>query len=82
MAGMVKLKNVLHGTNVVELKPWKSIHDTIKAPMVTGLGPIDIPESALSMGFARITSGCTSSAIPPTLQSSMPMWSLHMGMKF
>lgn len=55
MAGMDKLKNVLREPNVVELKPWKSIHDTIKAPMVTGLGPMDIPESVLAMGFARIT---------------------------
>jgi hypothetical protein len=55
MAGMAKLENVMREPNVVELKPWKSIHDTIKAPMVTGLGPTDIPESALSMGFARIT---------------------------
>jgi hypothetical protein len=55
MAGMDKLKNVLREPNVVELKPWKSIHDTIKEPMVTGLGTIDIPESVLAMGFARIT---------------------------
>jgi hypothetical protein len=55
MAGMDKLKNVVRQKNVVELKPWKSIHDTIKEPMVTGLGTIDIPQSALAMGFARIT---------------------------
>lgn len=55
MAGMDKLENVEREPNVVELKPWKSIHDTIKEPMVTGLGPIDIPKSALAMGFARIT---------------------------
>jgi hypothetical protein len=55
MAGMVKLENVLREPNVVELKPWKSIHDTIKSPMITGLGPKDIHESALAMGFARIT---------------------------
>lgn len=55
MAGMDKLENVPHERNVVELKPWKSIHDTIKEPMITGLGPMDIPESALGMGFARIT---------------------------
>jgi len=54
-AGMDKLKNVVREPNVVELKPWKSIHDTIKEPMITGLGPTDIPESALAMGFARIT---------------------------
>jgi hypothetical protein len=55
MAGMDKLENVVREPNVVELKPWKSIHDTIKEPMVTGLGTIDIPESVLAMGFARIT---------------------------
>ena len=55
MAGMDKLENVVRESNVVELKPWKSIHDTIKEPMITGLGPMDIPESALAMGFARIT---------------------------
>ena len=55
MAGMVNLKNVVREPNVVELKPWKSIHDTIKEPMVTGLGPIDIPKSVLAMGLARIT---------------------------
>lgn len=55
MAGMDKLENVVREKNVVELKPWKSIHDTIIEPMVTGLGPIEIAESALAMGFARIT---------------------------
>ena len=55
MAGMEKLKNVVREPNVVELKPWKSIHDTIKEPMVTGLGTMEIPESVLAMGFARIT---------------------------
>jgi len=55
MAGMDDLKNVLREANVVELKPWKSIHNTIKEPMVSGLGPVDIRESVLGMGFARIT---------------------------
>ena len=55
MAKMPKLENVLREPNVVELKPWKSIHNTIKEPMITGLGPIDIKESNLAMGFARIT---------------------------
>ena len=55
MADYPKLENLKREPNVVELKPWKSIHDTIKAPMITGLGQIDIPESNLAMGFARIT---------------------------
>jgi hypothetical protein len=40
MAGIMKLKNVLREPNVVQLKPWKSIHNTIKEPMITGLGPL------------------------------------------
>ena len=55
MADYPKLENVKREPNVIELKPWKSIHDTIKAPMITGLGQIDIPSSNLAMGFARIT---------------------------
>ena len=55
MAGMDNFKNVVREPNVVELKPWKSIHEEIKEPMVTGLGTVEIPESVLAMGFARIT---------------------------
>ena len=55
MAGMDDLKNVVREPNVVELKPWKSIHEEVKEPMVTGLGNVEIPESVLAMGFARIT---------------------------
>jgi hypothetical protein len=55
MAGMDDLKNVVREPNVVELKPWQSIHEEIKEPMVTGLGTVDIRESVLAMGFARIT---------------------------
>ena len=54
MAGMDELKNIVREPNVVELKPWKSIHDEIKEPMVTG-GLGEIPESVLAIGFARIT---------------------------
>jgi len=54
MAGMDNLKNVLREPNVVELKPWKSIHYEITDPMVTG-GLGEILESVLAMGFAHIT---------------------------
>ena len=50
-----KIENLLREEYVVELKPWKSIHDSIKKPMVTGLGPKDIKESVLEAGFAHIT---------------------------
>lgn len=55
MTGMKKLENVLREPNIVELKSWKSIHEEIKESMVTGLGTVEIHESALAMGFARIT---------------------------
>jgi hypothetical protein len=55
IASFDTLKNVVREPNVVELKPWQSIHDTITEPMVTGLGTMDIPESVLAMGFAHIT---------------------------
>ncbi len=47
MADWEEPKNVVREPNVVELTPWKSIHDTIKSPMVSGLGPTDIPKSVL-----------------------------------
>jgi len=55
MADMPIIKNIKRGENVFELKPWRSIHSTITKPMVTGCGPTEIKESALSMGFAHIT---------------------------
>jgi len=54
MADMPIIKNVQRDEFVFELKPWKSIHKTITKPMVTGAGPMEIKDSALSMGFAYI----------------------------
>ncbi|MBN1692275.1 MAG: hypothetical protein JW845_01800 [Dehalococcoidales bacterium] len=67
-----KLKNVVREPNVVELKPWKSIHDTIIEPMLTGMGNIEIPESHLAMGFARITQPETLGA--PTHKHPHDQW--------
>jgi hypothetical protein len=55
MADMPIFGNLKREENVFELKPWKSIHNTITKPMVTGAGPMEIKESALAMGFAHIT---------------------------
>ena len=55
MVSLEQLKNILREPNIVELKPWQSIHDTITAPMITALGAKDIPESNLAIGFAHIT---------------------------
>jgi hypothetical protein len=50
-----KLSNVVREPNVIEFKPWKSIHRTITSPMITAWGAKDIPESNLAIGFAYIT---------------------------
>ena len=55
MAEMPRIENLKREDTVFELKPWQSIHPTIVKPMVTGLGPGEIKESALAMGFAHIT---------------------------
>ena len=72
MVGMEKLKNVVREPNVVELKPWKSIHYEIKEPMVTGLGTTDIAESVLAQGFARITAPVSMGN--PTHQHPFDQW--------
>jgi hypothetical protein len=72
IASFDKLKNVVREPNVVELKPWKSIHDTIIEPMITGMGNMEIPESHLAMGFARITQPETLGA--PTHKHPHDQW--------
>jgi hypothetical protein len=52
---MANLKNVLREPNVVELKPWQSMHASIKSPMITALGGADVRGSKLAIGFAYIT---------------------------
>ena len=53
-SGLDNLENVKHADTLVELKPWKSVFPSITAPMITCLGPRDIPDSRLAMGFAHI----------------------------
>ena len=55
MVSLEELKNIRHGSNIIEFQPWQSIHDTITAPMITALGGKDIPGSDLAIGFAYIT---------------------------
>lgn len=52
---LTKLENARREPNVIEFKPWKSIHNTITSPMITAWGARDIPESNLAIGFAYIT---------------------------
>jgi hypothetical protein len=51
---MSKLANVVREPNVVEFKPWKSMHASITSPMITAWGEKDIPGSKLAIGFAYI----------------------------
>jgi hypothetical protein len=52
---MSKLENAVREPNVVEFKPWRSIHKTITSPMITAWGSRDVPGSRLAIGFAYIT---------------------------
>ena len=54
MAELGQLKNLRHESNLVELKPWQSMHKSITLPMITALGEKDIPGSQLMIGFAYI----------------------------
>jgi hypothetical protein len=53
MVNREHLKNLRHESNLVELKPWKSVHKSI-TPMITALGNLDIPGSDLRISFAYI----------------------------
>ena len=54
MVELAQLKNLRHESNLVELKPWQSMHKSITLPMITALGEKDIPGSKLEIGFAYI----------------------------
>jgi hypothetical protein len=54
MVQLAQLKNLRHESNLVELKPWQSVHKSITLPMITALGAKDIPGSQLVIGFAYI----------------------------
>ena len=54
MVSLNKLENTRHESNIVELKPWRSMHESITLPMITALGEKDIPGSQLVIGFAYI----------------------------
>ena len=54
MVKLGQLKNVRHESNIVELKPWQSMHKSITMPMITAMGEMDIPGSQLYIGFAYI----------------------------
>jgi len=77
MISIDKLKNIKHGPNIIELKPWRSRHATITAPMITALGAKDIPNSSLGIGFAYITKPET--LIEETHQHPFDQWIFFIG---
>lgn len=54
MVSFSKLKNELHGPNLVELMPWRSVIPSITTPMITAMGGKDVPGNRLSIGLAHI----------------------------
>ncbi len=54
MGQLGQLKNIRHESNLIELKGWRSMHESITLPMITALGERDIPGSKLMLGFAYI----------------------------
>ncbi len=54
MTGLRQLQNIRHESNLIEFKPWQSMHKSITMPMITALGEKDIPGSQMILGFAYI----------------------------
>jgi hypothetical protein len=52
MVSIEELKNVVREPDIIELKPWKSVHDTITAPMTTAMQK-DVHGSRMGIGFAH-----------------------------
>jgi hypothetical protein len=48
------VRNVRRESNLVEFKPWKSVHKSITMSMITAMGDKDFPGSGLLLGFAYI----------------------------
>jgi hypothetical protein len=81
MASLNELVNLRHESNLVELKPWKSMHDSITLPMITALGEKDIPGSQLVIGFAYIDKPEEKLGIQTHIHPSRDQWIFLFGAK-
>jgi hypothetical protein len=81
MAGLEQLKNLRHESNLVELKPWTSMHKSITMPMITALGEHDIPGSHLIMGFAYIDQPEEKIGIKAHIHPNRDQWIFLFGAK-
>ena len=81
MVSLQKLENVRHESNIVELKPWKSMHESINLPMITALGEKDIPGSQLVIGFAYINKPEEKLGIRTHIHPNRDQWIFLFGAK-
>ena len=81
MVTLGKLENVRHESNLIEFKPWKSMHESITLPMITALGERDIPGSRLSIGFAYIDQPEEEIGIKTHIHPNRDQWIFLFGAK-
>jgi hypothetical protein len=81
MVQLNQLMNLRHESNLVELKPWKSIHKSITLPMITALGEKDIPGSQLVIGFAYIDKPEDKIGIKAHIHPNRDQWIFLFGAK-
>jgi hypothetical protein len=81
MVSLGKLQNLRHESNLVELKPWKSMHQSITLPMITALGERDIPGSKLAIGFAYIDKPEEKIGIQTHIHPNREQWIFLFGAK-
>lgn len=75
------LKNIRHESNLVELVPWKSMHDSITLPMITAMGEQDVPGSQLVIGFAYIDKPEDKLGIQTHIHPNRDQWIFLFGAK-
>ncbi len=75
------VKNVRRESNLVELKPWNSVHKSITMPMITALGEKDIPGSQLVIGFAYIDQPEEKIGIKAHIHPNRDQWIFLFGAK-
>jgi hypothetical protein len=81
MVKLAQLKNLRHESNLVELKPWQSMHKSITLPMITALGGKDIPGSQLVIGFAYIDQPEEKIGIKAHIHNDRDQWIFLFGAK-
>jgi hypothetical protein len=81
MAGNANLKNIRHESNLMELKGWQSVHDSITLPMITALCMKDFPDSQLRLSFAYIDQPEDKIGIQAHIHPARDQWIFLFGAK-